>query len=101
MIAVSNFTGAGKEDKLKFAFSAYDEAGTGAISRAELMKILRANHMATHDIEVSRKADTIMAQADKDGDGVITFDEFVIVSKKFPNILFPAYQAGKQSEKTS
>jgi hypothetical protein len=28
-----------------------------------------------------------MAQADKDGDGVLTFDEFVIVSKKFPNIL--------------
>ena len=26
-------------------------------------------------------------QADKDGDGVVTFDEFVIVSKKFPNIL--------------
>ena len=23
----------------------------------------------------------------QDGDGVITFDEFVIVSKKFPNIL--------------
>jgi cell surface protein SprA len=45
--------------------------------------------MASHDSEVARKADTIMAQADKDGDGVITFDEFVIVSKKFPNILFP------------
>ena len=29
----------------------------------------------------------------QDGDGVITFDEFVIVSKKFPNILFPAYQS--------
>jgi serine/threonine-protein phosphatase 2B regulatory subunit len=43
--------------------------------------------MASHDAEVARKADTIMAQADKDGDGVITFDEFVIVSKKFPNIL--------------
>ena len=25
-----------------------------------------------------------------DGDGVVSFDEFVIVSKKFPNILFPA-----------
>ena len=91
MIAVSNFTGAGKEDKLKFAFSAYDEAGTGAISRAELMKILRANHMATHDIEVSRKADTIMAQADKDGDGVITFDEFVIVSKNKPVFVLTPY----------
>ena len=43
--------------------------------------------MATKDEEVRRKAETIMAQADKDGDGVISFDEFVIISKKFPNIL--------------
>ena len=47
------------------------------------------------DAEVARKADTIMQQADKDGDGVVTFDEFVIVSKKFPNILFPAYSSSK------
>mmetsp|Transcript_3685 Transcript_3685/g.5048 ORF Transcript_3685/g.5048 Transcript_3685/m.5048 type:complete len:513 (+) Transcript_3685:715-2253(+) len=92
LIAVSNYTGAGKEDKLKFAFMAFDEEGNGVITKAELLKILKANHMASHDAEVARKADTIMAQADKDGDGVITFDEFVIVSKKFPNILFPAYQ---------
>lgn len=92
LIAVSNYTGAGKEDKLKFAFMSFDEDGNGVITKAELLKILKANHMASHDAEVARKADTIMAQADKDGDGVITFDEFVIVSKKFPNILFPAYQ---------
>lgn len=91
LIAVSNYTGAGKEDKLKFAFMAFDEDGNGVITKAELLKILKSNHMASHDAEVARKADTIMAQADKDGDGVITFDEFVIVSKKFPNILFPAY----------
>ena len=93
LIAVSNYTGAGKEDKLKFAFMAFDEEGNGVITKAELLKILKANHMASHDAEVGRKADTIMAQADKDGDGVITFDEFVIVSKKFPNILFPAYNS--------
>jgi len=92
LIAVSNYTGAGKEDKLKFAFMAFDEEGNGVITKAELLKILKANHMASHDTEVARKADTIMTQADKDADGVITFDEFVIVSKKFPNILFPAYQ---------
>lgn len=92
LIAVSNYTGAGKEDKLKFAFMAFDEEGNGVITKAELLKILKANHMASHDSEVARKADTIMTQADKDADGVITFDEFVIVSKKFPNILFPAYQ---------
>jgi serine/threonine-protein phosphatase 2B regulatory subunit len=87
LIAVSNYTGAGKEDKLKFAFMAFDAEGNGVITKAELLKILKANHMASHDVEVARKADTIMSQADKDGDGVITFDEFVIVSKKFPNIL--------------
>lgn len=91
LIAVSNYTGAGKEDKLKFAFMSFDEDGNGVITKAELLKILKSNHMASHDAEVARKADTIMAQADKDGDGVITFDEFVIVSKKFPNILFPSY----------
>jgi serine/threonine-protein phosphatase 2B regulatory subunit len=93
LISLSNYSGAGKEDKLKFAFMVFDDDGNGVITKAELMKILKSNHMASHDAEVARKADTIMAQADKDGDGVITFDEFVIVSKKFPNILFPAYQS--------
>jgi len=93
LIAISNYTGAGKEDKLKFAFMIFDNDGNGVITKAELLSILKANHMASSDSEVARKADTILAQADKDGDGVITFDEFVIVSKKFPNILFPAYQS--------
>lgn len=61
------------------------------ITKAELLSILKANHMASSDAEVARKADTILAQADKDGDGVITFDEFVIVSKKFPNILVQSF----------
>ena len=87
LIALSNYTGAGKEDKLKFAFSVFDEDGNGVITKPELIKMLKANHMASQDAEVARKADTIMAQADRDGDGVLTFDEFVIVSKKFPNIL--------------
>ncbi|TMW57137.1 hypothetical protein Poli38472_003062 [Pythium oligandrum] len=91
MIALSNFSGAEKEEKLKFAFMVFDEDGNGVITRQELMKILKANHMATSEAEVARKADTIMSQGDKDGDGVISFDEFSVVSKKFPNILFPAY----------
>merc|ERR1719164_288718 len=96
MIGLSNFTGAGKEEKLKFAFMVFDEDGNGVITKQELIKILKANHMASQDKEVMRKAETIMAQADKDGDGVISFDEFVIVSKKFPNILFPAYSLGSK-----
>ncbi|KAH8072280.1 Ca2-binding protein [Aureococcus anophagefferens] len=98
MIALSNFTGAGKDDKLKFAFMIFDEDGNGVITKGELTRILRANHMAQADSEVARKADTIMQQADKDGDGVVTFDEFVIVSKKFPNILFPPTRPAASSE---
>merc|ERR1712023_535208 len=95
MIGLSNFTGAGKDDKLRFAFMIFDEDGNGVITKGELTRILKANHMASVDSEVARKADTIMAQADKDGDGLVTFDEFVSVSKKFPNILFPAHNTTK------
>jgi serine/threonine-protein phosphatase 2B regulatory subunit len=59
----------------------------------ELIKILKANHMASSDKEVLKKAETVLAQADKDGDGVINFDEFVLVSKRFPNILYPSVSA--------
>ncbi|CAM9901863.1 unnamed protein product, partial [Choristocarpus tenellus] len=90
MISLTNFTGASKDDKLKFAFMTYDEDGNGVITKQELSHILKANHMAQSEAEVARKTDTIMNQADKDGDGVVTFDEFVIVCKKFPNILFPS-----------
>ena len=57
MIALSNFTGAGKDDKLKFAFMIFDEDGNGVITKGELTRILRANHMAQCDSEVARKAE--------------------------------------------
>lgn len=99
LIGLSNFTGAGKDEKIKFAFSIFDENGDGVITRDELVKILKANHMASNDREVARKADTILAQADKDGDGVINFEEFVLVSKRFPNILYPSYTLGQKVAK--
>lgn len=82
MIALSNFCGASKEEKLRFAFTVFDEDGNGAITKQELVKILKSNHMAGSDNEVLRKAETIMRQTDKDGDGVISFEEFVVVSKR-------------------
>jgi len=99
MIGLSNFTGSSKEEKLKFAFMVFDEDQNGVITKQELVKILKANHMATTEKEVLRKAETIMKQADKDGDGVIAFEEFVTISKKFPNILFPAYTLSSAVQK--
>ena len=41
--------------------------------------------------QLNRKVEWLMKQCDTDGDGQISFDEFVILSKKFPNIVFPAF----------
>ena len=57
----------------------------------ELIEILKANHMVGNAAQVLKKAQTIMAQGDTDGSGEIDLEEFVVVAKKFPNILFPAY----------
>jgi cytochrome oxidase assembly protein ShyY1 len=54
---------------MKFAFVMYDEESTGSITHRELVKILRANHMARSEGEVARKAETIIAQCDKRNDG--------------------------------
>jgi len=91
------FTGAGKEDKLKFASMMFDEAGNGVITKAELIIILKANHMARKDAEVACEAEIIMAQANKEGDAIKSFDEFVLASKQFPNILFPSYDSSRTS----
>ena len=89
LIALANFTGAGKEDKLKFAFLLFDEENNGVITKGELIKILKANHLAKVEAEVLRKAETIMAQADKHGDGIITLEALMATSRKFPSVIFP------------
>ena len=60
MIGLSNFTGATKDEKLKFAFMVFDEDGNGVITKQELVKILKANHMASSDNEVGRKRGRLM-----------------------------------------
>ena len=79
--------------RMKFAFMLYDNDSTGSVTHTELVKILRANHLSQTEAEVSRQAETILAQCDKRNDGTISFDEFVVVSKKFPNILFPSHHS--------
>lgn len=96
LIGLSNFTGASKEEKLKFAFAIFDADGNGAITQDELQKILMANHLASKPEEVRRKAEVILRQADRDGNGVITFDEFCLVAARFPNIISPAYSLGRK-----
>ena len=90
LIGLSTVVNATKEEKLKFAFSTFDVNGDNVLTRDELIKILKANHFSSDVSDVAKKADTIMSQADGDGDGVMNYEEFLTVNKKFPGILYMA-----------
>ena len=96
MMGLNNFSGTDKASKIDFAFSLFDDDNNGFITMDELIHILKANHMASDDKQVLKKANTIMRQADKDGDNKINIEEFHVIAEKFPNILFPAYKVSDE-----
>jgi len=69
-----------REDRLWAAFKVFDIDGSGSISKAELHKILNGGGIT--DAETSRKLDDLIAECDVDGDGEISFDEFVKMMSK-------------------
>jgi Ca2+-binding EF-hand superfamily protein len=89
LLSMLNFIPVDREIRIRFSFLMFDELQTGYISQKEVEEILRGNHMISL-ASVQRKAETIMKQASKNKNGTITSNEFVVVSKKFPNILLPS-----------
>lgn len=85
LLSMLNFIPVDREMRIRFSFKMMDEMNTGYIARKEVEEILRGNHMISL-ASVQRKADTIMRQAGG-AKGTINENEFVVVSKKFPNIL--------------
>ena len=90
VVGLSNVGTAAREDKVKFAFQVFDLDGSGTIEADELKKIVKATNMASAK-QLDRKTEWLMKQCDTDGDGNISYEEFVNLAKKFPNIVFPAY----------
>ncbi|XP_076305800.1 calcineurin B homologous protein 1-like [Tachypleus tridentatus] len=66
-----------REEKLKFAFRMYDTDDDKKISRNELLVVL---HMlvgtSTSEEQLASVADRTIIEADMDGDGMISFEEF-------------------------
>lgn len=89
LLSMMNFIPVEKELRIRFSFTMFDELKSGYISQRDVEEILRGNHMMSI-ASVQRKAETIMKQANSTKTGAITMNEFVVVSKKFPNILLPA-----------
>jgi len=67
-----------KEDKLRFAFQVYDIDSDGFISNGELFRVLKMM-VGTNltDDQLQQIVDKSMLEGDTDGDGKISFEEFV------------------------
>ncbi|EQC31150.1 hypothetical protein SDRG_11078 [Saprolegnia diclina VS20] len=90
LLGMSNLLDIEKSMKAQFCFEIYDDDHNGYITENELVNILKATHMTT-EAQVQKKAKTILRQCDGDGDCKIDLNEFYLISKKFPNILFPSF----------
>ncbi|OII71490.1 calcineurin subunit B [Cryptosporidium andersoni] len=69
--------GSDPEQKMKFAFDIYDVNKDGWISNGELFKVMKmmvGDNL--EDIQLQQLVDRCIIQADKDGDGLISYDEF-------------------------
>ena len=78
MTGLSAFSSKGnKEEKLRFAFRVYDIDRDGYISNGELfivLKMMVGNNLK--DVQLQQIVDKTIMEADKDGDGKISFQEF-------------------------
>ncbi|CAF1394279.1 unnamed protein product [Adineta steineri] len=75
---ISQFSVKGdKESKLRFAFKIYDMDKDGFISNGELFQVLKMMVGSNlKDSQLQQIVDKTIINADKDGDGKISFDEF-------------------------
>jgi Ca2+-binding EF-hand superfamily protein len=63
------------EQDLRMAFRLFDEDDNGLISASELRKVLASLQMNYSDAEIER----MVIEADLDGDGSISYNEFVLL----------------------
>lgn len=79
------------DEKLKFSFRIYDFDGDGCISKEELHKLLKAslveNSLGIPEEQLSSLVDATFAEADTDGDGRISFEEYRVLVTKHPSMI--------------
>ena len=76
-------TTANEIEKLRFAFKVYDKDEDGFISNGDLFAVLKMMVGSNlSDVQLQQLVDRAIIKADKDFDGLISFDEFCEVVKE-------------------
>ncbi|KAL4197404.1 hypothetical protein AMTRI_Chr04g188100 [Amborella trichopoda] len=77
---VNNSLSLANKDEVERVFKRFDSNGDGQISGAELGEMLRALGSNPSDEEVA----SMMSEADTDGDGFISLEEFAVINNQAP-----------------
>ncbi|KAH3756257.1 protein phosphatase 2B [Pelomyxa schiedti] len=73
---LSDISPASEDAKLRFAFQVFDEDRDGYISNAELFRVLQLILQDIPDTDLQQVVDRTILQANRSGDGRISYDEF-------------------------
>ena len=79
-----------KEDILRFCFECFDKDGSGTIDEKEYIDLCRTVNNAA-PLFPGNFAEAI-GQFDTNDDGLIDFQEFIELDRRYPLILFPAFR---------
>ncbi len=79
-----------RKDILKFVFDVFDKDGSGTIDEKEFIQLCNTVNNAA-PLFPGNFAEAI-AQFDTNDDGLIDFNEFMELDKRYPLVLFPAFR---------
>ena len=87
--AVGTFCMFGKMEILKFCFFIFDKDKSGSIEEDEMTSLIETLQQGE---AYSNTKQALLGAFDEDGDGKMSFKEFVETNEKYPQMLFPAFK---------
>mmetsp|Transcript_6926 Transcript_6926/g.9287 ORF Transcript_6926/g.9287 Transcript_6926/m.9287 type:complete len:267 (+) Transcript_6926:63-863(+) len=73
---------------VRFAFRLFDSDDSGFLDFSEVEDLVKIVYGSSLDNRVERLLQTL----DINGDGIVTLEEFLVINRQFPLLLFPAFK---------
>ncbi len=86
-----------KEEILRFTFDSFDEDKSGTLDEEEFMEVAKCVNDASPMFPGNFR--TALEEFDQNDDGLIDFDEFNILNRRYPLVLFPAFRLQDNMQK--
>lgn len=88
-----------RDEILQFAFDTFDTAKCGSIGEKELKRLLTLVNDGKPAFPGNYKM--ALQEFDRNKDGVIDFEEFKLMNKRYPLLLFPCFRLQDRMQKST